>query len=421
MDGPGPKGDKPQPDEQDEAIAAMSPQERQAACQDALEDLIEIAAAAKEKADDKADDKAEPSAIRPLVEPVGEAPADYSRYRKLDRFARALAIIEQYYVRPVDGEQLIDGALAGLVADLDPHTIYLPPQEAKMLLEDTEGRFGGVGLIVTLRTEPVLAKDDAKTAGPEQGETEAGPDGEPDGKDAEREVARRLVLHIDDVIPGGPAEAAGLKVGDRILAIEDQPIAQFGDLLEAVTIMRGTPGTQVSFTYVHDEQAEKTITVTRAVVDPPAVEVRWLGEGLGVLRLRDFQEASSRELRDGIDELKARAKQEGQELQGLVLDLRDNGGGLLDQAIAIVDIFVADFVIRSPLALDKAGRWRRSKAEYVGRAGWTLVAGLARDAAIADEVFVACLAEIRRGIRSAANRKREAMNTALIAIGCHRQ
>ena len=86
-----------------------------------------------------------------------------------------------------------------------------------------------------------------------------------------------------------------------------------------------------------------------------------------------------------------------------------------------VDIFVADFVIRSPLALDKAGRWRRSKAEYVGRAGWTLVAGLARDAAIADEVFVACLAEIRRGIRSAANRKREAMNTALIAIGCHRQ
>src|SRR5689334_5444546 len=269
--------------------------------------------------------------IRPEVEPVGKPSNDYSRYRKLDRFARALALIEQYYVRPVDGEALIDAALEGLVANLDPHTVYLPPSDAKLLLEDTEGRFGGVGLVVTMLAEP-LSKPESETEAP----TEA-PTDEP--KDV------RLVMHIDDVIPGGPAARAGLVVGDRILSIEGKPIANFPDLAEAVTIMRGPPGSQVSFTYVHEQGPPHTVTVTRAIVDPPAVEVRWLGEGLGVLRLRDFQESSARELRDGVKKLREQAKQEGGKLEGVVLDLRDNGGGLLDQAIAVVDIFVADGVI----------------------------------------------------------------------------
>lgn len=283
-----------------------------------------LAANAKEAPPD-----AEESEIRPAVEPVGSAPNDYSRYRKLDRFARALAIIEQYYVRPVDGEALIDAALDGLVANLDPHTIYLPPDEAKLLMEDTEGRFGGVGLVVTMLAEPLSGTpSDAPTDTPTDEPTDV-----------------RLVMHIDDVIPGGPAARAGLVVGDRILAIEGKPIANFPDLAEAVTIMRGAPGSQVSFTYVHGQEAPRTVTVTRAIVDPPAVEVRWLGEGLGVLRLRDFQESSARELRDGLDQLRATAKREGQELEGMVLDLRDNGGGLLDQAVEVVDIFVAEGVI----------------------------------------------------------------------------
>ena len=264
--------------------------------------------------------------IRPAIQPESKAPTSYSRYRKLDRFARALAIVEQYYVRPVDGEALIDSALHGLVAELDPHTIYLPPAEAKMLLEDTEGRFGGVGLVVTLRVEPVApgASDDADASAPLEIEASEG---------SEAETARepvRLVMHIDDVIPGGPAERAGLEVGDRILAIEGKPIANFSDLGSAVAIMRGEPGTQVSFTYAHADAPARVLTVTRAIVDPPAVEVRWLGEGIGVLRLRDFQEASARELRAGLDELRAKARETGGDgdekagepgrLEGVILD-----------------------------------------------------------------------------------------------------
>jgi carboxyl-terminal processing protease len=337
--------------------------------------------------------------IRPAVEPVGEAPPDFSRYRKLDRFARALAIIEQYYVRPVDGEALIDSALHGLVAELDPHTIYLPPTEAKMLLEDTEGRFGGVGLVVTLRVEPLAGSEE--TAEDEPGNLDVpsidAPDVEGKGEGDEGEPVR-LVMHIDDVIPGGPAQKAGLVVGDRILAIEGKAIANFSNLADAVTIMRGEPGTAVSFTYVHADEAPRRVSVTRAIVDPPAVEVRWLGEGLGVLRLRDFQEASARELREGLDELRGKAKQEGGRLEGVILDLRDNGGGLLDQAIAVADIFIAEGVI-----LRTRGRQARLLDEAHARASGTvrdlpLVVLVNKGSASASEIVAGALQDHRRAL-----------------------
>lgn len=267
-------------------------------------------------------------AVQPAIEPVGAPPEGFSRYAKLDRFARALAIIEQYYVRPVDGDRLIDAALAGLVAELDPHTNYLAPADAKVLEEDVAGRFGGVGLVVSLGFVPEQSVGaDLPVTQPEPGKT-------------------RMVLVIDDVIPGGPAQRVGLVVGDRIVAIEDKPIAHYPDLHEAVMVMRGPAGSEAHFTYEHAGEAARRITLTRAIVDPPAVELRLLGEGVAYLRLRDFQAASAREVEQGIAELRKQAKAAGDdELAGLILDLRDNGGGLLDQAIAIVDLFVAEGVI----------------------------------------------------------------------------
>ncbi len=355
---------------------------------------LQAAVAAPPESPAAEEPNAEPK-IRPAVEPVAAAPADYSRFRKLDRFARGLAIIEQYYVRPIDGEALIDAALHGLVAELDPHTVYLPPADAKLLLEDTEGRFGGVGLVVTLRVEPLTkpdsVADDGHAAEPPAESTDA-------EAPAKHDENVRLVLHIDDVIPGGPAERAGLVKGDRILAIEGKAIANFSDLGDAVMVMRGEPGTAVSFTYAHEEQPERTVSVTRALVDPPAVEVRWLGEGLGVLRLRDFQEASARELRDGVDELRATAKGEGDELRGVVLDLRDNGGGLLDQAIEIVDMFVADGVIvrtrgRQAQLLDEA----RARAPGTIR-DLPLVVLVNKGSASASEIVAGALQDHRRAL-----------------------
>ncbi|MEX1365812.1 MAG: S41 family peptidase [Nannocystaceae bacterium] len=238
----------------------------------------------------------------PAVQP---APASYSRYQKLDVFARALAIVEQFYVRPVDDGALIHAALEGMVSQLDPHTAFLPPREAKLLREDIEGAFGGIGMVVILGREP----------------------------DGDR------YLDVRDVIPSGPADRAGVRQGHRVVRIAGRPIAEFSDLEEAIVLIRGKPGTTIKLTVEDPERGIlRTLTLTRAIIDPPAVEVVELGEGLGVLRLRDFPEHAAQEMRDGLKQLRQQAGDTG--LRGVVIDLRDNGGGLLDEAVGIVDLFV---------------------------------------------------------------------------------
>jgi carboxyl-terminal processing protease len=262
----------------------------------------------------------------------GPAPAGYSRFAKLDVLSRALAIVEQYYVRPVDDTQLIYAAVRGMVSELDPHTSFLPPREAKLLREDIEGAFGGVGMVV------VLGRDEGGTT----------------------------YLDVRDVIPDGPAYRAGIKAGQRVVRIANKPISQFPDLQQAILVIRGAPGTHISLA-IEDPATGimHTHNLERATVDPPAVEVSYLGDGYGVLRLREFTEDATAEVRSGIAELRREAGAAG--LRGVVLDLRDNGGGLLDEAIGIVDVFVAEGAIvrtrgRRGTLLDEA-RARRANTE----------------------------------------------------------
>lgn len=250
-------------------------------------------------------------AVATPAETVKPAPLDYSRYRKLDLLARSLAIVEQHYVRPVDSERMIYAAITGLVSELDPHSEFLPPQEARLLREDIEGSFGGVGMVVVLKQEP--------------------------------QTPARVVLEIREVIAGGPAARAGVKVGDLISAIEGRPIGHFFDLRRAISAMRGAPGTKVGFTLESvppkgGKPVPRALTVTREFIDSPAVLPVYLGEGMAHVRLRDFSETSAHELSEAIAGMKKAAGKA--DLQGVILDLRDNGGGLLDQAVAIVDLFV---------------------------------------------------------------------------------
>ncbi len=249
-------------------------------------------------------------------------PATYSRYRKLDLFARALATIERHYVRPVDGDRLVQAAMAGLTSELDPHSEYLRPREARLLREDIEGRFGGVGMVVVMKRE--------------------------------QQPQPRLVLDIREVIPGGPADKAGVRAGDYITEVEGKPVGHFHDLSQAIMQMRGKPGTMVRFQVeprrrnkdgAFQSGTPRDVHVARAFIDAPAVIPTYLGSGIGHVRLRDFSETSARELASAIEQMRSEAKTSGHGLEGVVLDLRDNGGGLLDQAVAIVDQFVGDGVI----------------------------------------------------------------------------
>jgi carboxyl-terminal processing protease len=294
---------------------------------------------------------------------VGPAPAAYSRYQKLDVFARALAIVEQYYVRPVDDEQLIHSALVGMMSELDPHTAFLPPREAELLREDIEGSFGGVGMVV------VIGRED-------------------DG---------RRYLDVRDVIPGSPAAQAGVKMGDRVVRIAGQSIADFSDLEQAIVKIRGKPGTAIAITIEDPERGVlRALELTRALIDPPAVEVVYLGEGLGVLRLRDFPEQAGREMKDGLATLREQAGPAG--LRGVVIDLRDNGGGLLDEAVGIVDLFVDEGVIvrtrgRRGLVLDETRAHRAGTERDL-----PLVVLINKGSASASEIVAGALQDHGRAV-----------------------
>lgn len=298
------------------------------------------------------------------------APGTHSRYQKLDMFARALSIVEQHYVRPVDGEQLMYAAIRGLVSELDPHSNFLVPAEARLLREDIEGVFGGVGMVV------VLGRD-------------------PDGT---------RYLDVRDVIPDSPADDADIVTGNRITRVDGKSIAQFPDLQRAITTIRGEPGTTIRVT-VEDRArgVSRTVALVREVIDPPAVEIRSLGQGIASLRLREFSEDAGRELGDAITRLRREASEapkggKAPGLRGIVLDLRDNGGGLLDEAIAIVDLFVDEGVIvrtrgRRGVIVDEA-RARRPGTE----ADVPLVVLVNKASASASEIVAGALQDHGRAL-----------------------
>jgi carboxyl-terminal processing protease len=228
------------------------------------------------------------------------AASDKSAYENLAIFARALSHIETSYVGQVDQSKLVYGAIRGMVRTLDPHSDYLTPDEYRVLASDTRGRFGGVGVEIDVR----------------------------DGW-----------LTVTSVFPNSPAQRANIQVGDRFVSMDgvrarDLPIE------EAVRRMRGEPGTEVRVTLRRADDAPAIeAALRREIIEVDAVEGRLLSDGNLYVRLRVFQETAARELGALLDEAsQQRAAQGG--LSGLLLDLRDNPGGLLDQAVLVADEFL---------------------------------------------------------------------------------
>ncbi|HJK94864.1 MAG TPA: S41 family peptidase [Polyangiaceae bacterium LLY-WYZ-15_(1-7)] len=226
--------------------------------------------------------------------------AEASPFQNLSVFARALAHIETSYVDEVDQDALVQGAIRGMTEALDPHTVYLDPEEYRILTADTQGRFAGIGVEITVR----------------------------DGW-----------LTVLAVFPGGPADQAGLEPGDKFLAIEGRD-ARDMRIQEAVRVMRGEPGTQVRVAIRREGREEGLdVTLTRAVIDVNPVEARLLPDGILYLQLRAFQANTTTELRAALD--RALAESEGRGgLQGILLDLRNNPGGLLREAALVADEFL---------------------------------------------------------------------------------
>lgn len=281
-----------------------------------------------------------------------------SPFQPLTVFARALAHIETSYVEPVSQDELVRGAVRGMLESLDPHSAFLDPAEYEMLEADAEGRFAGVGVEVSMQ----------------------------DGW-----------LTILSVFDGGPAARAGLQPGDRFLAI-DGAEARDIRLYDAVARMRGEPGTQVRVSIRRPgvEQALER-TLTRAYVQVEPVELRYLEAGIIYVRIETFSETTTRALREALDSAAARLRAAGG-VSGLLLDLRDNAGGLLQQAIAVSDEFLASGSIVS--TRDRTGQEiREYRARRSGtRPKWPLVVLINEYTASAAEIVAGALQDHQRAV-----------------------
>ena len=226
-----------------------------------------------------------------------------SPYHLLDQLARVLVLIENEYVEPVDRERLLEGTIKGMVAELDPHSAYLPAEDYTIFQGDTEGRFGGIGVEVDFRDDYVT---------------------------------------VIAPIEGSPADRAGVRPGDRIMAIDN--VSTRGKSSDAlVRQMRGASGTKVLLT-IKRPGSEKFhyFTLTREVISVASIASKLLDGGVGYLRVKTFQTGTHAEFVDAVGKLRAKA---GGDLQGVILDLRNNPGGLVNEASAIADECLASGVI----------------------------------------------------------------------------
>jgi carboxyl-terminal processing protease len=228
-----------------------------------------------------------------------------SPYHLLDQLARVLVLLENDYVEPIDRERLIEGAIKGMVNELDPHSAYLPPGDYAILQGDTEGRFGGIGVEVDFRDD---------------------------------------VITVIAPIEGGPAARAGVRSGDQIIAIDGQ-LVRGRKAAELVRAMRGQPGSSVRIT-LRREGSERPLVLTleREVINVASISSKLLDHGIGYVRIKAFQSGTQRELVDTVAKLR---KERRADLEGVVLDLRSNPGGLVNEARAVADEFLDHGIIFS--------------------------------------------------------------------------
>jgi carboxyl-terminal processing protease len=248
------------------------------------------------------------------VPKVGAAPKD--SYEGIETFTNILSIIQKNYVDEVPTKQLIEGAVNGMLTSLDPHSAYLTPELYKELQVETKGSFGGLGIEITNKSGMLT-----------------------------------VVAPIEDT----PAYRAGIKSGDVILKIDGE-FTKDMTLVEAVKRMRGKPDTKVKLTIKRDNPQQLFDTsLTREIIKIQSVKSKALEKGYGYLRVTQFQERSDDDLEHAIKSL----DKEFGGLQGVVLDLRNNPGGLLTQAVKISDMF-----LDGGLIVYTDGRLENQKQKY---------------------------------------------------------
>jgi carboxyl-terminal processing protease len=282
---------------------------------------------------------------------AGSSPA--SPYKKLSLFGKVLAYVENNYVEEVTEEQLIYGSIKGMLSSLDPHTAFYPPDLYKELRSDTSGEFGGVGLEVHV------------------------------------EASGELV--VISVVDGTPAQRAGLKSGDVILAVEKKSTKGW-ESTDIVRALRGKHGTKVSLT-VRRQGEELFFEVVREPIKIVPITSEMLPSRFGYIKIKLFQEKTAKQFEEALSKLEAQAG-----FKGLIIDLRDNPGGLLEQAVQVADALLSEGVIVSTegkSAKDVETFYAHPKKTHEG---FPVVVLVNAGSASASEIVAGALQDHRRAV-----------------------
>lgn len=276
-------------------------------------------------------------------------------YKELELFEHALSIVRSDYVEQPEAKDLIYGALKGMLSTLDPYSQFLDPDSYNELKIETGGEFGGLGIEITI-------KDDILT----------------------------IISPIDDT----PAFHAGLRSGDRIVKIDGE-LTRGITLMEAVKKLRGKPKTPVTLTILREGEMElKDVKLERDIIKIVSIrEAKILEDKIAYIRLSDFRENSARDLEEAIDRLKK------EEMDSVILDLRNNPGGLLDVSVSVAELFLP----RRALIVTTKGRLRNQNLEFHARSEGTinevpLVVLINEGSASASEIVAGAIQDHHRGV-----------------------
>lgn len=280
-----------------------------------------------------------------------------SDYESIELFTDVLSIVKKSYVEEVDTKKLIYGAINGMLSSLDPHSSFMPPEMYKEMRIETKGSFGGLGIEISIK----------------------------DG-----------LLTVISPIEDTPAYKAGIKAGDQILKIDDR-FTKDMTVMDAVKRMRGAKGTKVTLTIMREGfDKPKEFKLVRDVIQVKSVKFKTLDDGFGYVRIAQFQEKTDDDLVKALATLR---KENGGSLRGLVIDLRNDPGGLLDQAVRVADHFLDD----GQLIVYTEGREKDSKMRFTARSGgkeahYPIVLLINGGSASASEIVAGALQDHKRAV-----------------------
>ncbi|WP_027178033.1 S41 family peptidase [Maridesulfovibrio bastinii] len=286
------------------------------------------------------------------VAPEPTRAVDNSQFQPLRKFSQILDLVESYYVKDISRKELIDDAMKGMLEQLDPHSAYLDKKDFKEMQEITTGEFSGIGIEISMEHGKLI-----------------------------------VVSPIEDT----PAYKAGLLAGDIIIEINGKTTQNIS-LQEAVGMIRGKRGTKVTLTILHkDSRKPEKVDIVRDSIPLVSVKSEMLDNGIAFLRITRFNDNTTKELREALKKIRSKTK-----IKGVVLDLRNNPGGLLTQAVSVADTFLSDGLIVYIQGREKSSRKDFNAASQSNDVTAPMVTLINAGSASASEIVAGALKDHNR-------------------------